>query len=130
MQSNTSPVAPQFPRRGELWLIHTNPITPTDPHLPRPVVIISTNPRNKSWNSVIVIPLSTGLQQANPKFHIAIPAGQGGLKQPSFARCDLVSNIEKTCLNVTQGPIGEPLSDSFLWQIVNGVKFCIGDSVL
>ena len=127
MPPPTTTASVQHPKRGEIWLINVNPITPGDPHLPRPVVIISTNPRNRTWDSIIVVPLSTGLQNPHPNFHKPIPAGQGGLERDSHARCDLVSNIEKTCLNSERGPIGE-LSDRHTWDIVRGIRTCIGDN--
>lgn len=118
--------AEKFPKRGEIWLITSNPSTPRDPHLPRPVVIMSTNPRNRSWDSVIVVPCSTGLQNPNEKFHIPIPSGQGGLDRATHARCDLVSNLEKINLDFVTGTIGQ-LSDKYLWEIVRGIKICVGD---
>ncbi len=117
-----------FPRRGEVWLISVNPITPGDPHLPRPVVVISTNARNRSWDSVIVVPLSTGLQNPNFNFHKQIPAGEGGIDRDTHARCDLVSNLEKNCLDQTRGALGGQISELFLWEIVRGVRACIGDN--
>lgn len=124
------PLAPPAPKRGEVWLITANPIIPGDPHLPRPVVIVSTNNRNKTWDSVIVVPLSTGLQNPNPNFHKPIPAGAGGVDRDTHARCDLVSNLEKSCLDFTRGPLGDTLSDRFMWEIVRGVRTCIGDNPL
>lgn len=116
-----------FPRRGEVWLLVVNPITPGDPHLPRPVVVISTNARNRAWDSVIVVPLSTGLQMPNQRFHKVLPAGQGGLDRDTHARCDLVSNLEKSCLDLARGPLGPEISDLFMWEIIRGVRSCIGD---
>lgn len=123
-----SPSASQYPKRGEIWLINTNPSKHSDPHLPRPVVVVSTNPRNKAWDSIIVVPLSTGLSNPNPKFHKAIPKGAGGLDRGTHARCDLVSNIEKNNLDSTRGPLGSELSDAFMWEIVRGVRAVIGDN--
>jgi mRNA-degrading endonuclease toxin of MazEF toxin-antitoxin module len=121
------PAGPVSPRRGEVWLIVTNPITPGDPHLPRPVVIVSSNARNRTWDSVIVVPLSTGLELPNQAFHKPIPAGQGGLDRDTHARCDLVSNLEKNCLDQTRGPLGTEISDKFMWDIVRGIRTSIGD---
>lgn len=116
----------KFPRRGEVWLLATNPINPRDPHLPRPVVVVSPDPRNKNWDSIIVVPLSSGLSNPHPKFHKAIPAGQGGLTKESHARCDLVSNLEKTCLDVHRGALGR-LTTNYLWTIVEGIRASVGD---
>ena len=115
------------PKRGEVWWVNQNPIIPNDPHLPRPVVIVSTNPRNKYWNSVIVVPLSTGLTNPYPAFHKFVPQGAGGLPQDSYARCDLVSNLEKSCLD-TSGSLGPILSNKFLWEIIKGIRAAIGDN--
>lgn len=117
----------QYPKRGEVWLINTNPISPGDPHLPRPVIVISPNNRNRAWDSVIVVPLSTGLGNINVKFHKEIPKGEGGIAKMSYARCDLVSTIEKNCLD-TKGALGLRLSDKYLWGLVRGVRASIGDN--
>lgn len=127
-RTNQAPADTIQPKRGEVWWAQQNPIIPNDPHLPRPVVIISTNARNKAWGSVIVVPLSTSLQNSYPSFHKLIPRGEGGLDRESHARCELVSNIEKTCLD-QKGPIGSPLSEKFVWQIVQGIRAAIGDSL-
>lgn len=118
----------QYPKRGEVWLIKTNPISPDDPHLPRPVIVISPNNRNKAWDSVIVVPLSTGIENINAKFHKEIPKGEGGIGKTSYARCDLVSTIEKTCLDSSRGAIGSLLSDKYVWEVVRGVRASIGDN--
>jgi len=115
------------PKRGEVWWARTNPVIPRDPHLPRPVVIVSTNPRNKHWDSILVVPLSTGLQNPHPSFHKQIPAGAGGVPHQSHARCDLVSNIDKECLDPS-GPLGPLLSDKLMWEIVRGIRASIGDN--
>lgn len=127
-QPTTTAGTGAFPRRGEIWLRNVNPITPRDPYLPRPVVIISTNARNRTWDSVIVVPLSTGLQNPHPNFHKAIPAGQAGIDRDTHARCDLVSNLEKACLDLVRGPLGPELSDRYISEIVRGVRTCIGDN--
>jgi mRNA-degrading endonuclease toxin of MazEF toxin-antitoxin module len=118
---------PRVPKRGEVWWITQNPVIPKDPHLPRPAVIISTNPRNRTWASIVVVPFSTSLENPYPPFHKFIPKGEGGLAVNSYARCDLVSNIEKNCLD-TRGPLGPTLSEKFIWEIVRGIRATIGDN--
>lgn len=117
------------PKRGEIWWVNQNPIIPNDPHLPRPVAIISTNPRNRTWDSVIVVPFSTNLQNPHAAFHKFVPRGEAGLDKDSHARCDLVSNLEKSCLDPS-GPLGPMLSDEFIWEIVRGIRATIGDTDL
>jgi mRNA interferase MazF len=119
---------PVHPKRGEVWLINVNPSTPKDPHLPRPVIVISTDNRNKTWDSVIVVPLSTGLSNPNAKFHIEIKSGAAGLDRDTFARCDLVSNIEESCLDKTKGALGPELLEKYMWEVIRGVRRVIGDN--
>ncbi len=126
-KSNQSASRPPAPQRGEIWWLNQNPVIPKDPHLPRPVVIISTNPRNKNWDSVIVVPLSTGLKNVHLPFHKLIPKGEGGLTHDSYVRCDLISNIEKVCLDPT-GPLEAVLSEKFIWEIVKGIRVVVGDN--
>ncbi len=119
--------APEPPKRGEVWWVQQNPIIPNDPQLPRPVVIVSSNPRNKNWDSVIVVPLSTGLQNPHSHYHKKIPVGAGGVPHDSHARCDLVSNLDKNCLDAS-GPLGPVLTDRLMWDIVRGIRAAVGDN--
>lgn len=117
------------PMRGEVWLANDNPVIPNDPHLPRPVLVVSTNPRNRALDSIIIVPFSTRLHNPFSSLHKLVPAGEGGLPKTSYARCELVSNMPKTCLD-PKGPLGPPLSDKYLWAITRGVRAAIGDSPL
>lgn len=47
--------------------------------------------RNQCENDVIVVPLSTTLRVA-PR-HVELPAGEGGLKEPSMAKCEQASSV-------------------------------------
>lgn len=107
----------------------SNPVFPNDPHLPRPVLIVSNYPRNRALKSVIVVPFSSGLAKPFPAFHKFVSKGEGGLPKDSYARCDFVTSMEKSCLN-PKGPLGEPVSEKSLGEIVKGVRSAIGDSSL
>ncbi|MBX9879043.1 MAG: type II toxin-antitoxin system PemK/MazF family toxin [Candidatus Obscuribacterales bacterium] len=117
------------PRRGEIWMAQSNPVFPNDPHLPRPVLIISTDPRNRALKNVIVVPFSSGLAKPFPSFHKFVSKGEGGLPKDSFARCDYVSTMAKSCLN-PNGPLGQPVSEKSLEEIVKGIQSAIGDNPL
>jgi len=117
------------PVRGEIWLINENPVIPNDPRLPRPILVVSTNPRNRALDSIIAVPFSSRLHNPFSPLHKVVPAGEGGLPKTSYALCELVSNIPKTCLN-PKGPLGPPLPDKYLLEIVQGVRAAIGDREL
>lgn len=123
------PLAVPVPVRGEVWLANENPVVPNDPHLPRPVLVISTNPRNRALDTIIIVPFSSRLHNPFPPIHKLVPAGEGGLPKTSYALCELVSNLPKRCLD-PKGPLGPPLDDKYLWAITRGVRAAIGDKIL
>src|SRR5438067_10927170 len=77
-----------FPRRGEIWQVQL-----PDENKRRPALIISTNSRNQFSNSVLVIPITSNLKPSQT--HGLLPAGQGGLKHASMARCENIGYLQK-----------------------------------
>jgi mRNA-degrading endonuclease toxin of MazEF toxin-antitoxin module len=126
MSSEQAPHA--VPQRGELWWLKVNPANAKDPHLPRPVLILSPTGRNKHWDTVIGVPLSHGISNINPKFHKRIAQGHAGCPKESYARCELVSTIDKQVLDLHLGSLGGIVSDKLLWEVVRGVRAAIGDN--
>lgn len=80
-----------FPRRGEVWWVSF----PDDPR-EHPAVVVSIDSRNRFANSVLAIPITTNLRESPT--HVLIPAGQGGLRELSMARCENVSYVLKSRL--------------------------------
>jgi mRNA-degrading endonuclease toxin of MazEF toxin-antitoxin module len=97
-----------FPRRGEIWLVEF----PDDPKS-RPALIVSPDVRNELANSVLAVPVTTNLRPAPT--HVLLPAGQGGLKHDSMARCENVSYLHKSRLN--RGPLAGMVSPSLMGEI-------------
>jgi mRNA-degrading endonuclease toxin of MazEF toxin-antitoxin module len=120
-------MSPVDPKHGEIWIAYL-PNKPKDPHQPRPVVIVSPDRRNKNCEDVIVVPLSS-MSNATiyPEIHVEISNGEGGLKKASYARCDLVTTLDKTLLD-SSGPLGRKIAIKFSWQIIRGIRIAIGDS--
>lgn len=69
--------------------------------------------RNQCENDVIVVPLSTTLRVA-PR-HVELPAGEGGLKEPSMAKCEQVTTLDKSFL--IRGPFAGTISPSIMREI-------------
>jgi mRNA interferase MazF len=99
---------PSFPRRGEIWLVEF----PDDPKS-RPALIVSLDVRNELSNSVLAVPITTNLRPGPT--HVALPAGQGGLKHDSMARCENVSYLHKSRL--TRGPLAATISPALMRDI-------------
>ncbi len=109
-----------FPRRGEIYLVKL-PGHPSDPK-DRPALIVSLDVRNRLANDVIVVPLSTTLRSAPT--HVELPAGEGGLKQTSMAKCEQVTTLDKSFL--IRGPFAGMISPFLMGEIEKAIQRAIG----
>jgi mRNA interferase MazF len=116
-----------LPQSGEIWIVKI-PNQPNDPHQPRPVVIVSTNSQNKHLTSVIAIPTSSSVTDPHPKLHIFLPKGTGGLTRDSYARCELITTLDKSLF--VKGPMDKPVDVKYRWQLIEGVRYALGDTRL
>ena len=115
------------PLNGEIWWVRI-PNQPNDPHQPRTAIIVSTDGRNKFANDVIVVPTTSSTNfKPHPELHIHVPSGEGGLLKDSYARCDQVTTIDKSLLDL-QGPLGNRIHLKYRWAIVDGVRVALGDT--
>lgn len=112
------------PRRGEIYLVRL-PGHPADTKN-RPALVVSIDVRNRLANDVIVIPLSTTLRPAPT--HVELPAGEGGLKEPSVAKCEQVTTLDKSFL--LRGPFAGTISSSLMQEIERAIQRAIGIVVL
>lgn len=78
-----------YPRRGEVYLVELDK--------PRPAVILSVDALNRFAFDVCVVPFTT-VQHAQFSMRVPIKAGDGGLNQNCWAKCDQVTTLEKTFL--------------------------------
>jgi mRNA interferase MazF len=109
------PLSPlRYPRRGDIHLVELDK--------PRPALILSVDQLNRHALDVCVVPITT---KSHPKFsiRIPIPAGEGGLKQNSWAKCDQVMTLEKALIRY---PAVGTLSREVLMKIEEQVKICLG----
>ena len=82
--------------------------------------------RNRLANDVIVIPLSTTIRPAPT--HVELPAGEGGLKEPSVAKCEQVTTLDKSFL--LRGPFAGTISSSLMQEIERAIQRAIGIVIL
>jgi mRNA-degrading endonuclease toxin of MazEF toxin-antitoxin module len=78
--------------------------------------------RNRLAHDVIVVPLSTTLRPAPT--HVVLPAGKGGLKETSMAKCEQVTTLDKAFL--LRGPFAGTISPSLMRDIENAIQRAIG----
>jgi mRNA interferase MazF len=105
-------ISPQL-QRGEVWLVRIS-----GERKQRPCVILSANWLNRFARDVTVVPITTVKRRAFPT-RVELPAGEGGLKEHSWAKCDQVTTIEKKHLG--QAPLGQ-LTPNKLAEIENAVR--------
>jgi mRNA-degrading endonuclease toxin of MazEF toxin-antitoxin module len=110
------------PLRGEIWLVLT-PGQPTDPHQPRPALIISADERNHLSDDVIVAPIFT--RGALGPTRVPIRAGVGGLQHDSVIFCEEITTVDLDFLD--EGPLGDAVPQGLMRQVVRAVGIAIGD---
>lgn len=113
-----------YPRRGEIYLVKL-PGHPADTK-DRPALVVSLDIRNRLANDVIVVPLSTTLRPAPT--HVELPAGEGGLKETSMAKCEQVTNLDKSFL--IRGPFAGTINPLLIQEIEKAIQRSIGIPVL
>jgi mRNA-degrading endonuclease toxin of MazEF toxin-antitoxin module len=110
------------PLRGEIWNVYP-PGQPTDPHQPRPALVISADERNLMADDVIVVPIFT--RGVIGPTHVPIQAGVGGLDHDSVIFCEEITTLDTGFLY--EGPLGDPVPESLLRRVVRAVRIAIGD---
>jgi mRNA interferase MazF len=109
-----------YPRRGEIYLVRLrgHPSDTKD----RPALVVSLDVRNRLANDAIVVPLSTTLRPAPT--HVELPAGEGGLKETSMAKCEQITTLDKSFL--IRGPFAGTISPSLMQEIEKAIQRAIG----
>jgi mRNA interferase MazF len=112
-----------YPCRGEIYLVRI----PGQPHdtKDRPALVVSMDVRNRLANDVIVVPLSTNLRPAPT--HVELPAGEGGLKETSVAKCEQITTLDKSFL--IRGPFAGAISAHILREVEKAIQRSIGIAI-
>jgi mRNA-degrading endonuclease toxin of MazEF toxin-antitoxin module len=113
-----------FPRRGEIWLVET-PNMPTDPHQPRPGLIVSSDRLNQSLDHVIVVPIFFS-NRPGPT-HVPIRSGVGGIAHDSVFYCEEVTTLHHEY--IIDGPLGGTVSLSLLGRVNRAIRRALGEVV-
>lgn len=103
-----------YPKRGEVYWARVDKM--------RPVIVLSVDALNRRSLDVCVVPL-TSVHHREFSLRVPISASDAGLAQPSWAKCDQVTTLEKRLL---QPPALGVLSRAALCTIENQVKLALG----
>ena len=111
-----------FPRRGEIWAVEL-PNQPADLHTPRPALVVSMDVRNRLAGDVIVVPLSANLRPLPT--HVLLPAGIGGQRRDSMAKCEQITTLDKSLL--VRGPFAGRVPQPLLDEVVRAIRRAVGE---
>lgn len=87
----------------------------------RPAVILTANWLNRYALDVGVVPV-TSIPRRNFATRVELPAGEGGLKKTSWAKCDQVTTIPKTLI---LGQVLGRVSTNKMKEIEAGVRLAL-----
>lgn len=107
-----------YPERGKIYLVK---IPSTSDVKNRPALVVSLDIRNKLANDVLVVPLSTNLRPSPT--HVLLLEGEGGLLRKSMAKCEQVTNLEKSML--FKGPFADKISDEKMKEVERAIMIAI-----
>ncbi|MGO8787241.1 MAG: type II toxin-antitoxin system PemK/MazF family toxin [Terriglobia bacterium] len=102
-----------LPHRGEVYLVRLDK--------DRPALVISADAINRYALDVCLVPITS---VKCPKFSLRVPVNppEGGLRRPSWAKCDQVTTLEKSLL--VYPPLGR-LTDSTLHSVEQSIKLAL-----
>jgi mRNA interferase MazF len=83
--------------RGEVWLVDLNPTRGHEQAGRRPALVVSSDVFNHGPAGIVVlIPMTT--RDRRIPLHIRIDPPEGGVRKPSFAKCEDVRSVSTTRL--------------------------------
>ena len=84
----------QLPSRGQIWEVNLNPTRGHEQAGIRPALIVSVDGFNHGpAELVVVVPLTTTARGI--PFHVPMLPPEGGVRRPSFIKCEDVRSISR-----------------------------------
>ncbi len=105
-QSETRPVVPPSPRRGEIWDVNWSPGRGAEQQGTRPALVIQNDRGNASTSYPLTIVASMSRTERELPLHVRItPTPENGLSNSTDVKCEQVMTIEKSRLLRKRGSI-------------------------
>lgn len=104
------------PDRGDIWLVNLNPTMGREQRGIRPCLVVSADPLNHGPAELAIVLPITSKNKGIPS-HVAVLPPQGGLKQPSFVKCEDVRSISTMRLLERWGKIDPHTLDSVAYRL-------------
>ena len=94
----------QLPSRGEIWSVNLNPTQGHEQAGVRPALVVSVDTFNHGpAELVVVVPLTTTARGI--PLHIPVNPPEGGVRQPSFIKCEDVRAVSRGRLTDRWGSV-------------------------
>ena len=94
-----------LPARGEIWLLNLNPTKGREQAGSRPALVISVDLFNRGPADLVVVLPVTSVAKGIP-FHVPVSPPEGGVRQPSFIKCEDVRSVSRSRLRERWGIVG------------------------
>lgn len=92
------------PLRGEIWLVDLNPVRGHEQGGKRPALVVSVDMFNAGpAELVVVLPLTT--KDKSIPLHVRIDPPEGGVKEPSFIKCEDIRAVSTERLTSRLGKV-------------------------
>lgn len=83
---------PFQPLRGDVWLADLDPVRGHEQAGIRPILIVSTDRFNRGRaGRAVAVPMTSGPHRA--EWHVAVMPPDGGVRRPSFVKCEDIRSI-------------------------------------
>ena len=92
------------PLRGEIWLVDLNPTRGHEQAGRRPCLVVSVDLFNQGPAGLaVVLPITT--REKGIPFHVEVVPPEGGLREPSFIKCEDIRSVSKERLSDRWGVV-------------------------
>jgi mRNA interferase MazF len=106
IETNTLPLSPPSPRRGEIWDVNWSPGRGAEQKGTRPALIIQNDRGNASLSYPLTIVASMSRTERELPLHVRIaPSEENGLSDYTDVKCEQIMTIEKSRLIRRRGSI-------------------------
>ena len=104
------------PLRGEIWMIDLDPTRGHEQAGKRPALVISDDVFNGGpAGLVIVLPLTS--QAKGIRTHVAVQPPEGGIRKPSFIKCEDVRSVAVERLGKRLGTVSPATMDAVEFRL-------------
>ena len=92
------------PSRGEIWFLNLDSTQGREQAGSRPALVISVDAFNQGPADLVVVLPVTSVAKGIP-FHVPVSPPVGGVRQPSFIKCEDIRSVSRSRLRERWGAV-------------------------